>query len=97
MKKIWVIGFALLIILLAAGPALAWHRYFHPGFGVFITPPIVLAPPPMVFYHGYYPPYGYHAYDYPDRYRAWIPGYWDRRWTPYGWQRLWIPGHWQWR
>jgi hypothetical protein len=99
MKKILVAGIALLIVFLADGSALAWHRHSHFDVGVFIRPPIILAPPPMIIYHGYYPPpYGYYDYDYYyGRHRVWVPGYWDRRWTPSGWGRVWVPGYRGWR
>ncbi len=45
MKKILVAGIALLIVFLADGSALAWHRHSHFDVGVFIRPPIILAPP----------------------------------------------------
>ena len=74
MKKVLMIGMVLLIILLAAGPALAWrgHHGGHSHFGVFIGPPVIFVPPPPAFYRYYYPP------DYYDPgYRVWVPGYWD--------------------
>lgn len=105
MKKFLIMGVLLLVILLSAGQASAWHRpahHRHFGFGIIIGPPIILPPPPPIYYRDYYPPYGYYGpgyygppgyYDYGRR--VWIPGHWEDRWTPYGWDRVWIPGYWE--
>lgn len=92
-----MIGMLLTAMLLTAGSASAWggHHRGHFGFGFFIGPPVIVAPPP-VYYRGYYPPYrsygpGYYDYGY----RVWVPGYWEEQWTPYGWDRVWIPGYWR--
>jgi hypothetical protein len=98
MKTFLVIGIACLIVFSAAGSGFAWHRY-SPRFGVFVRPPVILAPPPPIIYHGYAaPPNGYYGYDYYyGRHRVWVPGYWDWRWTPNGRGRVWAPGYWGWR
>jgi len=98
MKKIIMISLILLAIFLSSESALAWrgHHRGHGRFGVFIAPPVWIAPPP-VYYRGYYPPSSYYGPDYYYRepYRDWVPGHWEERWTPYGWERVWIPGYWQ--
>ena len=92
-KGLIVVAFALLTVLMAAGPASAWHRHAHFGFGFYFAPPVVVAPPPAY----YYPPYDY-GYYYRSP-RVWVPGYWG--WgpgRPYGaWGRAWIPGYWSYR
>lgn len=90
MKKLMILSLVLLIVFMITGPAWAWH---HRGFGVFIGPPVVLAPP--VYYGGYYAPYSYYGPGYYYGPRVWIPGHWEQRWTPYGWQRFWLPGYWR--
>ena len=98
MKKLLMISLILLAIFLSSESALAWrgHHRGHGRFGVFIAPPVLIAPPP-IYYRGYYPPPGYYGPDYYYRepYRDWVPGHWEERWTPYGWERIWIPGYWQ--
>jgi len=98
MKKIIMISVILLAIFLSSESALAWrgHHRGHGRFGVFIAPPVWIAPPP-VYYRGYYPPSSYYGpdYYYSEPYREWVPGHWEERWTPYGWERVWIPGYWQ--
>jgi uncharacterized RDD family membrane protein YckC len=97
MKKILMITIALLTLALTAGVASAWPGHPHFGFGLFIAPPAIWAPPP-VYYRAYYPPYGYYGPDYYDYgYRVWVPGRWQERWTPYGWRRYWVPGYWEYR
>jgi len=97
MKRLLIVGAILVTLLLTTGAAFAWggHRgHSHFGFGLFIAPPVVVAPPP-VYHRSYYPPYDYGYYPRSDR--VWIPGYWGWRQTPYGWEREWIPGYWDWR
>lgn len=94
MKKLIMISLILLIIFLISGSALAWYRYPHGRFGIFISPPPIWRGPPAVIYRGYYPPPYYYSPDYYNPYRVWVPGHWEERWTPNGWERVWIPGYW---
>ena len=97
MRKFLIISIVLITIFLVTGAASAWyrpHRHHHYGFGVFIGPPVIWAPPLYYrypYYPDYSPPYGYYNYGY----RVWVPGHWEERWTPYGWERVWIPGYWR--
>jgi hypothetical protein len=76
---------ALTVIGIAAAPhdAKAWVRW---GFGVYVPPPVVYAPPPPVYVA---PPVVYAppppVYYAPPR-RVWVPPHWS---GPY-----WVPGHW---
>ena len=91
-KGLIVIAFALLTVLMTAGPASAWHRHAHYGFGFYFAPPVVVAPPPAY----YYPPYDYGYYY--RSHKVWVPGYWSWERTPYRtWGRVWIPGYWGYR
>ncbi len=91
MKKALIISVILLTVLGTIGIASA-HWRFGLG-GVFIGPPVVVAPP-YAYYRPYYPPHGYYGYGYSGYgYRTWVPGHWEQRWTPYGWRNAWIPGY----
>jgi hypothetical protein len=100
MKKLLIIGAVLVALMLVNEDAFArsrfhGHGHSHFSFGLFVAPPVFVAPPP-VYYRSYYPPYDYGYY--PRSSRVWIPGYWGWRRGPYGgWERAWIPGYWNWR
>jgi hypothetical protein len=93
MKKNLIATIVLAVLLLTTGVASAHGRF---GFGIFIAPPIFVAPAPVYPY-----PYPYHYRPYRDygpydhSYREWVPGYWEERWGPYGWERAWVPGYWR--
>ncbi len=106
MRRTFITGLVLVILVVTVVPAFAWYRHgHHPRshfhFGLIIGPPIVFAPPPPVVRYYYYrpcpPPDYYEEYYYEERDRVWVPGHWEYRETPYGWRRVWIPGHWEWR
>ncbi|MFB3885322.1 MAG: hypothetical protein ACE144_08830 [Thermodesulfobacteriota bacterium] len=99
-KEIVIIVTVLLVILLVAGVSFAsgWgHRghfrgHGHSGFGIFIGPPLIWAPPP-VYHRHYYPPPVYEGPRYRDP--AWVPGHWEERYGPDGREWVWVPGYWR--
>lgn len=94
MKKILMVGLALMVIFLAVKPASAWWVVVGPRvhvhrFGVVVAPPPpVFWGPPVVYYRSYYPP-PYYYYPPPPP-----PSPPPSNYSGNGYP-VWVPGHWE--